>query len=97
MTGDTDAHGYHYAGPRSKRLTAEQFYDALASLTGVGRANPAFEVPGATERGGFVRAWRVTLWPTRPAWPDRSGGRRLPPARTHRPYDHHPIRLPARP
>jgi mono/diheme cytochrome c family protein len=52
-----------FRGPSARRLTAEQFYDALACLTGVGRTNPAFEVPGAAERGGFVRAWRVTLDP----------------------------------
>lgn len=54
---------YVFRGPSARRFTAEQFYDALASLTGVGRANPAFEVPGGAERGGFVRAWRVTLDP----------------------------------
>ena len=30
----TDDHGYTYAGPRSKRLTAEQFIDAIWQLTG---------------------------------------------------------------
>ena len=29
-----DDHGYHYAGPRAKRLTAEQFADALWQITG---------------------------------------------------------------
>jgi Protein of unknown function (DUF1549)/Protein of unknown function (DUF1553)/Planctomycete cytochrome C len=29
-----DDHGYHYAGPRAKRVTAEQFVDALWQLTG---------------------------------------------------------------
>ncbi len=33
VTGETDAHGYHYAGPRSKRLTAEQFIDAVWQVT----------------------------------------------------------------
>jgi hypothetical protein len=33
VTDDTDAHGYHYAGPRSKRLTAEQFMDCVWQLT----------------------------------------------------------------
>ena len=31
---DTDEHGYTYAGPRAKRLTAEQFVDAAAQITG---------------------------------------------------------------
>ena len=30
---DTDEHGYIYAGPRAKRLTAEQFVDAVWQLT----------------------------------------------------------------
>lgn len=31
---DTDEHGYTYAGPRAKRLTAEQFVDAVWQVTG---------------------------------------------------------------
>jgi hypothetical protein len=31
---DADDHGYTYAGPRAKRLTAEQFIDAVWQLTG---------------------------------------------------------------
>ncbi len=34
MNPGTDDHGYAYAGPRSKRLTAEQFIDAVWQLTG---------------------------------------------------------------
>jgi hypothetical protein len=33
VTNATDAHGYHYAGPRSKRLTAEQFLDCVWQVT----------------------------------------------------------------
>lgn len=33
ITPGTDDHGYTYAGPRSKRLTAEQFIDAIWQLT----------------------------------------------------------------
>jgi hypothetical protein len=33
VTEDTDARGYRYAGPRAKRLTAEQFVDAVWQLT----------------------------------------------------------------
>jgi hypothetical protein len=31
---ETDDHGYTYAGPRTKRLTAEQFVDAIWQITG---------------------------------------------------------------
>lgn len=34
VTKETDDHGYTYAGPRAKRLTAEQFVDAIWQLTG---------------------------------------------------------------
>jgi hypothetical protein len=34
IAAGTDDHGYTYAGPRSKRLTAEQFIDAIWQLTG---------------------------------------------------------------
>ncbi|MCA9164407.1 MAG: DUF1553 domain-containing protein, partial [Planctomycetales bacterium] len=33
VADDTDAHGYHYAGPRSKRMTAEQFVDCVWQIT----------------------------------------------------------------
>ncbi|WP_397383185.1 DUF1549 domain-containing protein [Prosthecobacter sp.] len=34
MTKGIDDHGYVYAGPRAKRLTAEQFVDAIWQITG---------------------------------------------------------------
>ncbi len=38
VTKETDDHGYTYAGPRAKRLTAEQFVDAIWQLTGAAPA-----------------------------------------------------------
>jgi hypothetical protein len=38
VTKETDDHGYTYAGPRAKRLTAEQFVDAIWQLTVSGHA-----------------------------------------------------------
>jgi mono/diheme cytochrome c family protein len=55
---DADEHGYHYAGPRAKRLTAEQFVDAVWQVTGtaptrfdaqVVRGKPTDEVVGETK------------------------------------------------
>jgi hypothetical protein len=43
VTEETDARGYHYAGPRSKRLTAEQFMDCLWQITGT--APRKFDAP----------------------------------------------------
>jgi hypothetical protein len=34
LAKDTDDHGYTYAGPRAKRMSAEQFMDAVWQLTG---------------------------------------------------------------
>lgn len=56
-----------FRGPSVRRMTAEQFYDALASVTGVGRSNPAFEPPAEPPllpgSPTFVRAWRTVLDP----------------------------------
>jgi uncharacterized protein DUF1549/uncharacterized protein DUF1553/cytochrome c len=38
VTKGIDDHGYTYAGPRAKRLTAEQFMDAIWQLTGAAPA-----------------------------------------------------------
>jgi hypothetical protein len=38
VSKDADEHGYVYAGPRAKRLTAEQFVDGIWQLTGTAPA-----------------------------------------------------------
>lgn len=38
VSTDADDHGYLYAGPRAKRMTAEQFVDAVWQLTGAAPA-----------------------------------------------------------
>jgi Protein of unknown function (DUF1549)/Protein of unknown function (DUF1553)/Planctomycete cytochrome C len=50
VTNSTDEHGYVYAGPRSKRMTAEQFIDSVWQMT---QAAPAkFDAPvGRTKPG----------------------------------------------
>lgn len=37
--------GYVFHGPIARRMTAEQFYDALGSVTGVWQAQPKFTLP----------------------------------------------------
>ena len=54
---DEDSAGYR--APAVKRMSAEQFYDALAHVTGAGPESPAYALDG----GPFARAWRVTLDP----------------------------------
>ena len=50
VTNNTDEHGYVYAGPRSKRMTAEQFIDSVWQMT---QAAPTkFDAPvGRTKPG----------------------------------------------
>jgi hypothetical protein len=43
VTDDTDAHGYQYAGPRARRMTAEQFLDSVWQITGA--APQKFDAP----------------------------------------------------
>lgn len=57
---NTDAAGYHFAGPRAKRLTAEQYVDALWQLTGA--------APPKTD-AQVVRVKMATGAPTGPAVP----------------------------
>jgi hypothetical protein len=42
---ETDNKDYVFTGPTVRHLSAEQYYDALASLTGVWQANPKFILP----------------------------------------------------
>lgn len=53
--------GYFFRGPAVRRISAEQFYDAMSRVTGVWQAGPKYEP--APEEGSFsegtVRAWRV--------------------------------------
>lgn len=63
VTNDTDAHGYRYAGPRAKRLTAEQFMDAVWQITA--SAPQKFDAPIVRGQGnlpplkstGVAAAW----------------------------------------
>lgn len=55
---------YVFRGPLAKRLTAEQFADAVSMVTGVWQKDPKFAVPNPDEgRAGVIRAWRVVSDP----------------------------------
>ena len=68
LSQTTDAAGYHYAGPRAKRLTAEQYVDALWQLTGAAPQKPDARVvrmktSTAAATGGPVPATTATwIW-----------------------------------
>ncbi len=87
----TDAAGYVYAGPRAKRLTAEQFVDALWQLTGAATAR--YNAP-------CCAASRIRRWPPANHCPDAGSGinvtaRSRPPAKRWR-YASAGSRLPCR-
>ncbi len=53
--------GYFFRGPAVRRISAEQFYDAMSRVTGLWQAEPKYEpAPESGSRSeGTVRAWRV--------------------------------------
>lgn len=70
--GELSARGYVFAGPEVRRMTAEQFADAIGAITGEwsvyaaggqgsgGRTPPGSPVPSmATTYGRYAREWRV--------------------------------------
>ncbi|QDV04805.1 Planctomycete cytochrome C [Planctomycetes bacterium Poly30] len=54
---------FAFEGPGVRRLTAEEFYDAVGNLTGVWQVNPRFDLPEGAASEPRVRAWRVPLDP----------------------------------
>jgi len=56
-----DEGGYMFHGPAVRRMSAEQFYDAMSQVTGAWQAEPKYEpAPEADSRSeGTIRAWRV--------------------------------------
>lgn len=65
VTRETDDRGYVYAGPRAKRMTAEQFVDAVWQLTGAAPTRfdaPVFrgaprKIPSGTRAAGNRWIW----------------------------------------
>jgi hypothetical protein len=60
-----DGEAYVFRGPRVRRMTAEQFYDAMSRVTGAWQDDPKFEPPPDSDSrsAGTVRAWRVNADP----------------------------------
>ena len=72
-----DEHGYVFAGPRAKRLTAEQFVDAVWQLTGT--APKKFDAPvvrGKVDASAIKTIKPAGQW----IWGDSAKGGRLPPS-----------------
>jgi mono/diheme cytochrome c family protein len=60
MNSDPKEKPYVFRGPEARRLSAEQFLDALGSLTGVWKPDPQFALPQpeANAPDKPLRAWR---------------------------------------
>ena len=72
---DADEHGYVFAGPRAKRLTAEQFVDAVWQITGTAPAK--FDAPvvrGKVDARAITTIKPAGLW----IWGDSAKDGKLP-------------------
>jgi len=60
-----DGEAYVFRGPRVRRMTAEQFYDAMSMVTGAWQKDPKFEPPPdeGSRSEGTIRAWRANADP----------------------------------
>ena len=72
LSRNADDKGYAYRGPRAKRLTAEQFVDALWRLTGTVPA----KIDAAVARAPVVR--NAVVWQAQPIWSNDKVGGALP-------------------
>ncbi len=72
---DADAKGYVYRGPRGKRLTAEQFVDALWRLTQTTPAKMELRVPRILPSAEGKKAPVVEMLAAQPIWSNDIAGR----------------------
>jgi len=56
---EQDSEAYRFTGPEVRRLSAEQFYDALGQLTGVWQAHPKFLLPEERDENEEERQARL--------------------------------------
>lgn len=79
LTPAADAKGYTYRGPRAKRLTAEQFVDAVWRLTGTTPAKIELHVPRVAPEAAALRP-RAPIEPllAQAIWSNDLTGGRVP-------------------
>jgi hypothetical protein len=80
LSRDAEDKGYVYRGPRAKRLTAEQFVDAVWRLTGTTPAKIELKVPRAAPTAAAVKKPAVEPLLAAPIWSGDLAGGRLPAA-----------------
>ncbi|MFA6545123.1 MAG: DUF1549 domain-containing protein [Limisphaerales bacterium] len=75
VTRETDEHGYNYAGPRARRLTAEQFVDAVWQITGAAPTRFDAQVVRGTADAETVKSMTLAAqW----IWSDTNAGNAKP-------------------
>lgn len=80
LARDAEDKGYVYRGPRAKRLTAEQFVDAVWRLTGTTPAKIVPQVPRAAPAAGAAKKPAIEPLLAAPIWSGDIAGGRLPAA-----------------
>lgn len=78
LARDAEDKGYVYRGPRAKRLTAEQFVDAVWRLTGTTPAKIELKVPRAAPSAATAKKPVVEPLGATPIWSGDIAGGRLP-------------------
>ena len=80
LARDAEDKGYAYRGPRAKRLTAEQFVDAVWRLTGTTPAKIVPQVPRSAPAAGSAKKPVIEPLLATPIWSGDIAGGRLPAA-----------------
>ena len=80
LSRDAEDKGYVYRGPRAKRLTAEQFVDAVWRLTGTTPAKIVPQVPRSAPAAGSAKKPVIEPLLAAPIWSGDIAGGRLPAA-----------------
>jgi cytochrome c551/c552 len=88
LSRDAEDKGYVYRGPRAKRLTAEQFVDAVWRLTGTTPAKIELKVPRANPTAASAKKPVIEPLVAAPIWSGDIAGGRLPAAGETRSFRH---------
>ena len=88
LARDAEDKDYVYRGPRAKRLTAEQFVDAVWRLTGTTPAKIELKVPRANPTAASAKKPVIEPLVAAPIWSGDIAGGRLPAAGEMRSFRH---------
>lgn len=88
LSRDAEDKAYVYRGPRAKRLTAEQFVDAVWRLTGTTPAKIELKVPRAAPTVASVKKPVIEPLVAAPIWSSDIAGGRLPAVGETRSFRH---------